>query len=119
MNQEHDEVRIIGQLRNDAVLGYTAQQPPVAVLSLEIHPAKGRPYRISQVLGTDPTVHMIAAGKLCTLRRGAWVAVKGAGLRDQSDHGLAVLAVLDVTEVHAISAPPTQAAKPAASTQEA
>ena len=118
MTNKKDQVRITGQLHEHAHLAYTTQQPPVAVLTLTIHPAKGRPYHITQVLGTDPTDHLIAAGKLCMLRRGAWVAVYGAGLRDQSDHGVACLAVLDVTDVHVIDLPPKPAAT-LATTQEA
>lgn len=102
-------IRITGILSEDAQLGYTPGLKPTATLHFELCPAKGLPYRVRQHLGEDPSAHLSAAAKLVALRRGAEVAVYGAGLRAQSDFGHAALFVLDVTDVHPLSMPPKAA----------
>lgn len=101
----NDEVRVTGRLAADAHLGYTTDTPPVAVLTFEVHPAKGLPYQVRQVLGADPNVHFVAGAKAGSLRRGTAVQVFAKGLRTQSDHGVALLHLLDVTNVFPLTAP--------------
>lgn len=100
-----EAIRITGLIHEDAVLGYVPGIKTLAVLSFEIHPERGMPYRIRQRLGDDPNKHLTASAKLAVLRRGCEVAVYGSGLRLQSDHGIAALMVLDVTDVHPLSLP--------------
>lgn len=100
-----DGVRITGLIHEDAALGYIPGIKPQAVLSFEVHPKRGMPYRIRQHLGDDPSKHITTSAKLRVLRRGCEVAVYGSGLRLQSDHGISALVVLDVTEVHPLATP--------------
>jgi len=92
-------IRITGELTQDAALLYTPGATPTAHLELHIDADIGLPYVARHPLGADPNAHMAAQAKLIMLRRGAQVAVYGAGLRAQSDHGIACLAVLRVSDV--------------------
>lgn len=98
-----DEVRLTGTLHDDAELRYTPDASPTALLCFEMHPAKGLPYRVRQVLGTDPTAHMIAAAKRVALKRGSTVVVYAKGMRATHDHGTAALVLLDVSDVMPLS----------------
>jgi hypothetical protein len=100
-----DILKIKGTLRSDAVLLYTPGGTH-AILQLEIHPAKGLPYRVRQPLGSNPTDHLIARAKLAALKTGAVVAVYAAGLRTCTDHDIAALVPVDVTDVIPLSPPP-------------
>lgn len=105
-------VTVIGPLLADAQLTFTPDATPTAVLSLEIDAAKGMPYRVRHVLGTDPTVHMLAHQQACAMRRGAVVQAIGAGLRAQSDHGLAALVLLSPTDVTLVQPAPAKTPTP-------
>jgi hypothetical protein len=96
-----DELRIVGTLADDASLTYapTTTREVTAVLSFLVRPAKGLPYMVRQVLGTDPKAHFAAAGKVTQMRRGRTVEVYAKGLRAQTDHGDACLVALDVTSI--------------------
>ena len=101
-----DEIRVTGKLHEDAHMACTpetASAPPVAVISFELHPAKGLPYLVRQVLGSDPSAHIVAAAKARTLKRGTGVQVFAKGLSARSDHGIAALHLLDVTHVFPLS----------------
>lgn len=101
-----DEVRITGVLHADAELRYIPGENPAAMMLLEIHPAKGLPYRVRQMLGTDPTAHMIAGAKRASLKRGTTVAVYAKGMRATHDHDIAALLLIDVTDVMPLTLPP-------------
>jgi hypothetical protein len=105
-DRHQDQVRITGTLHADAELRYIPGETPAAMLCLEIHPAKGLPYRARQMLGTDPTAHMIAGAKRATLKRGTTVAVYAKGMRATHDHDMAVLLLIDVTDVMPLTLPP-------------
>lgn len=101
-----DEIRVTGRLHEDARMTCTpetASAPPVAVITFQLHPAKGMPYLVQQVLGSDPSSHIVAAAKARTLKRGAAVQVFAKGLRARTDHGIAALQLMEVTHVFPLS----------------
>lgn len=93
-------LRITGQLTEDAQLLYTPGKRPAALLRLMVQTPIGLPYHVKHYLGDDPKTHFAAQTKLQILRRGSLVAVYCEGLRAQSDHGTACLALVNVTDVH-------------------
>lgn len=103
MTHTTDGIEVTGVIAENAHLGFTAGDPPNAVLTFEIHPDKGMPYRVRKVLGTDPSVHMQASTEVHALRRGTTVAVQAKGLRVQADHGHAALVMLDVQAIHPLT----------------
>lgn len=98
-----DELRVTGTLMSDATLLYSHGDIKHAWLQVEIRPAQGLPYIAKQALGTDPKDHYAAAAKAHTFKRGARVQVYAMGLRAQTDHGHARLAMLGVTGVFLIN----------------
>lgn len=94
-----DEICVTGRLFADAALKYTATNPAAAVLSFDIHPAKGLPYFIRHPVGTDPSAQIAAAAKVRLLRKGCMVRVFAAGARFQHDHEVAGIRMLDVSSV--------------------
>lgn len=114
---ESSPLRVVGQLLEDAVLGYTPPPKVEAVLSFEIAMPKGRPVRGIQRLGTDENAHVAADAKKQMLKRGRWVAVYAEGAQEQSDHGVAALRLFGVSGIHPLPNPAPQTE--ATSTQEA
>lgn len=98
-----DELRVTGTLVSDASMLYSAGETKTAFLVVEIRPAQGLPYIAKQNLGTDPKDHYAAAAKAATFKRGCRVQVYARGLRAQTDHGHARLALLGVTGVFLIN----------------
>lgn len=92
-------VRITGQLTEDAQLLYTPGERPAAVLRLMLQTPIGLPYHVKHFLGDDPNAHLAAKAKLPIMRRGSLAAVYCHGLRAQSDHGVACLSLVNVTDV--------------------
>jgi hypothetical protein len=101
-----DGVRVTGTLQDDALLSYTPEREPQAVLTFELPADKGLPYRVRQLIGRDPNAHIAAQAKAQMLRRGVQVSVHGKGLRVSSDHGIACLVIVDVENVFALTTPP-------------
>lgn len=99
--QQHDELHVTGTLADDAVLGFSAgaDENRPAVLSFTIQPAKGLPYFVRQVIGTDVSAQIAARAKVREMRRGTVVTVYAKGCRFQSDHDQAGLRLLDVSDV--------------------
>lgn len=96
-------IRITGELTKDAeVLYQPGTNGTTAMLELHLSADKGLPYVVRQMLGADPSVHIAASAKLAILRRGSKAAVYAIGLRAQSDHSIARLMALGVSDVLAL-----------------
>lgn len=93
------EVRISGTLYEDAHFFCTSGANPQPVLQMIVLTTTGLPYFVKQVFGAAGADHYIAAAKAKTLKRGQFVQVYAAGLRAQSDHGMAGLAALGVSAI--------------------
>lgn len=100
-------IKINGTLQRDAEVRHTAGQPSHAVIVAELRTGKGLPYQLLQDLGTEPAAHLAAVAKARLLRRGALCTAWAKGLMPQTDHGQAVLRLIDVTDVipHDIPSP--------------
>ncbi|TAL00154.1 MAG: hypothetical protein EPO09_00100 [Aquabacterium sp.] len=100
-----NEVRISGTLYEDARFFCTAGGQPQPVLQMIVLTSTGLPYFVKQVFGTDGADHYIAAAKARTLKKGRHVQVYAAGLRAQSDHGMAGLLALGVSAIFSTEPP--------------
>jgi hypothetical protein len=105
-----DAIRVTGALAEDARLSLSTGQPPHAFLSLHITPIHGLAYTAQADLGDDATDHMAAEAMLPQLRRGALVSVGGRALRLRTDHGHALLQVLDARHVLLLQPAPAASA---------
>lgn len=100
-----DHVRVTGALLADAHLVTSAGQPPHRFLVLDIKPPHGLAYHAQVDLGTAEADHRATEALLPELRAGAVVSVGGTELRLRTDHGHAVLAVLDARHVLVLADP--------------
>lgn len=107
MTADHskDGIRITGSVSHDALVSYTPDAQPTAVLTLQLQTSAGMPYTVRQVIGKDVNQQLAAVAKARLMRRGCEVAVYGKGLRIKSDHDIASLAVVDVSDVLPLSVP--------------
>lgn len=98
------EIRVIGQLLEDAELRFSpATGGKVhASLLLRLEQPLGLPYEAWLYIGTEVAQHSAAAAKQQLLKRGARVAVYARGIRQRTDHGRAVIALENVTDVVAL-----------------
>lgn len=102
--QHKDEVNVTGTVAADAVLTFTGE-PHQAVLSFRIDPCKGLPYLVRQVIGTEPSAQEAARSKARLLKKNTPVRVYAKGLRFQSDHDIAAVRLLDVSDVIPLALP--------------
>lgn len=107
MTAQHsnDGVRITGAVSHDALVSYTPDAEPTAVLTLHLQTSTGLPYMVRQVIGKDVNQQLAASAKARLLRRGCEVAVYGKGLRVRTDHDTASLAIVDVSDILPLSVP--------------
>lgn len=103
--QSNDGVRITGSVSHDALVSYTPDAEPTAVLTLQLETSTGLPYTVRQVIGKDVNQQLAAVSKARLLRRGCEIAVYGKGLRVKSDHDIACLTVMDVSDILPLSVP--------------
>lgn len=106
-----DAIRVTGTLARDADLRRTTGTPPHLLLDMEIQPAQGLPYTARVDLGDDVANHMAAEAMAPLLRAGAVVSVAGRSLVARTDHGHAVLRVVDP---HSVLVAPNRITTPAA-----
>lgn len=106
-----DAIRVTGTLARDASLLRTTGTPPHLLLDMEIQPAQGLPYTARVDLGDDMVHHMAAEAMAPLLRSGAVVSVAARSLMPRTDHGHAVLRLIDPHTVLVATAPSTPAAE--------
>lgn len=114
--QPLDAIRVTGPLAEEARLTFSTGQPPHAFLFLHLAPLQGLAYHAQVDLGADAADHMAAEALLPQLRPGALVSVGARALRLRTDHGHAVLQLLDARHALLLQGPvnPAQPAAPAA-----
>jgi hypothetical protein len=95
-------LEIVGQLLHDAELRVGADGTH-GVLQLEVTTGKGFPYEVLRPITGSPTDYQAAKALAQSLRRGTNVRIHARGAMPRLDHGLAVLRLLDVTDVTPIS----------------
>lgn len=109
-----DAIRVTGTLAEDARLTFSTGAVPHAFLFVRLAPEHGLHYHAQVDLGDDTADHMAAEAMLPQLRRGALVSLGGRALRLRSDHGHALLQVLDARHALLLQPPPAKAAPSAA-----
>lgn len=107
-------IRVTGPLAEEARLTFSTGQPPHAFLVLRLAPLHGLAYHAQIDLGDDAADHMDAQALLPGMRAGALVSVAARALRLRTDHGHAVLQLLDAEHVLLLqpTAAPARAAQP-------
>lgn len=98
-------ITVRGVAMQPAVFSVTHQEPHQGVLEVFVRLDCGMPVRVVQQVGTEPSAHIAASSKARAIQRGAQVEATGAGLLPQSDHGIACLRLLGVSDV--LIQPPT------------
>ena len=111
MTSTNNGVRITGSVSHDALVSYTPDAEPTAMLTLQLQTPAGLPYMVRQVIGKDVNQQVAAAAKARLLRRGCEVAVYGKGLRVRTDHDTAALAIVDVSDILPLSIPSPKSIK--------
>ena len=94
-----DAVRVTGALAAPAHLVTSVGRVPHRFLVVDLQAAQGFPYHAQVDLGTDAHDHRTVEALLPHLRTGALVSVGGSELRPRTDHGRAVLVVVDARNV--------------------
>lgn len=107
-----DAIRVTGALADEARLSFSTGQPPHAFLSLHLAPLHGLAYHAQLDLGIDAADHMAAEALLPQLRAGALVSVGGRALRLRTDHGHAVLQLLDARHALLLQGPAAPSSTP-------
>ena len=98
-----DEIRVTGRLVEDAHFVASHGANPAAILILNIEPTKGMPYHARLVLGVTEADHYRGQARALSMKRGVHVRVFAKGLRISSDHGKAMLVLMDVTDAFPIT----------------
>ena len=95
----HDgAIEIVGDLAQDAELRLGAKAGS-AVLVFTVETGLGFPYEVIQPYSADPADLQAATVLQRALRRGASVRVTAHGCLPRTDHGHAVLQLLEVTHI--------------------
>jgi hypothetical protein len=92
-------LRVTGILLNHAEVRHSAGNESHALLVAHISTGAGMPHEATQDLGTSPAAHIAAESKARLLRRGTAVTAVCRGALPRTDHGNAVLRLVDVSEL--------------------